>query len=334
MNNVASLQVVKSINSIPNADFIEVLNILGWSVVSRKGDFKEGDLCVFFEIDALLPLNDDRFKFLKDGEKDTRDFFKIRTIKLRKQISQGIALPLYLFSEIQNPEEGMDVTGLLKIGKYEKSIPSELQGKVKGSFPNFLEKTDEENVQNCKTVLFNAENRWYLTEKIDGSSITFYHINGDVGVCSRNVEKCIEDENDLFVRAFKELKIEEKLKAYGKNIALQGELIHSKIQENKYKLLPGNLKVFFFTIYNINSQQKLNYEDMVKVLKELNLQMVPVIGKPDMALSLNIDNLLILAEGGSKIGNTEREGIVCRNYLYPNISFKVLNRKFLVKYAE
>ena len=99
-----------AIEKIEGADNIELMNVLGWKVITKIGEFKEGDLCVYFEIDSKLP------------EKEWSAFmepkhYKVKTMKLGKfrVISQGLALPLSIFDvEIPN-EEGVDVTELLGV---------------------------------------------------------------------------------------------------------------------------------------------------------------------------------------------------------------------------
>ena len=101
---------VGEINKIEGADNIELISVLGWKVIAKIGEFHEGDLCVYFEIDSKLP------------EKEWSEFmrnkhFKVKTMKLGKfgVISQGLALPLNVFDvEIPN-EENVDVTELLGV---------------------------------------------------------------------------------------------------------------------------------------------------------------------------------------------------------------------------
>ena len=98
------------IEKIEGADNIELMSVLGWKVIVKIGEFHEGDLCVYFEIDSKLP------------EKEWSEFmaskkYKVKTMKLGKfkVISQGLALPLSVFDvEIPN-EEGVDVTELLGV---------------------------------------------------------------------------------------------------------------------------------------------------------------------------------------------------------------------------
>src|SRR5579863_8664556 len=113
---LASIQRVLDVQPILNADAIEVLTILGWKVVANKGEHKVGDLVVYCEVDSILPEKPE-FEFLR------KNHFRIKTIKLRGQVSQGIVFPLSILpianNEIVAWYEGLDVTERLGITKYE-----------------------------------------------------------------------------------------------------------------------------------------------------------------------------------------------------------------------
>ena len=178
---LASVRRITDIQPIPNADAIEVVVVGGWKVVTKKGEFNVGDLCVYCEIDSFLPilpqyefLRKSSYKKLSTGEEG----FRLRTIKLRGQVSQGLVLPLSVLPGGRELFEGMDVTEVLSITKYEPPIPASLAGKVKGLFPSFLHKTDEERLQNLDSEYpFDSNKKYYVTEKLDGSSATFYFRN-------------------------------------------------------------------------------------------------------------------------------------------------------------
>ncbi len=139
---LASIQEVRELNPIEGADKIERVSINSWNVVSEKGNFNVGDKCVYFEIDSFLPIND-TFEFLRKSSykklADDTEGFRLRTIKLRGQVSQGLALPLHIFESYNLPlEVGTDVSELLGVIKYDPPLPAELAGKAKGNFPSFI----------------------------------------------------------------------------------------------------------------------------------------------------------------------------------------------------
>ena len=157
MRRLASIQTVNAVEPIPNADAIEKIRVLGWWVVAKKGEHKPGDKVVYCEIDSLLPERPE-FEFLrassfKPAQTDAAGAailpagFRIKTVKLRGQVSQGICFPLSILPPGAPTEEGADVTDLLGVRKWEPPLPVGMGGKVKGRFPGFLPKTDETRVQ-------------------------------------------------------------------------------------------------------------------------------------------------------------------------------------------
>ena len=329
MRKLASIQVIKKIEPIPNADNIELATILGWKVVVKKNDFKVGDLVVYIEIDSLLPDRPE-FAFLRDYG------FRIRTIKLRGQISQGIAFPLSILPENREFEIGEDVTSLLGIIKYEPPIPIQLSGKIKGFFPNFIPKTDEVRIQTIPEFLEKYKGEiCYVTEKVDGTSATYFLKDNEFGVCSRNLN-LEEEEINIFWIVANQLRIEQTLRDYGNNIALQGEILGPKVQDNRYGLKTYNL--YLFNIFDIDSQCYLNFKDFKNLSHRLELTTVPILDEYYI-LNDSIESLIELAKGKSTLNpKISREGIVIRSLredpdsIYGRLSFKVLNSTFLLKY--
>ena len=374
---LASIQRIGKVLPIEGADAIEMVMVNSWKVVSKKGEFKEGDLCVYFEIDSFLPMEKD-FEFLrKSSYKKMGDLegFRLKTIKLRGQVSQGLCLPLSILEKedemkigiSKQPwgdqlqlgpyddaiviEEGADVTAYMCVLKYEPPIPASLAGKVKGGFPGFISKTDEERIQNMTKWFEEMRSEsYYVTEKLDGSSATYYFRDGVFGVCSRNLELAdpgefepgmVECEDGVerpkkentFWKVAKELHIAEKLGTLDGNYAIQGELIGEGIQGNPYGIKGHTLRIF--NVFNIDKQEYLSLDGMVKLLSVINvddkpLELVPIL-KYDYKLPSTIDEILMQAEGKSALNKqTEREGIVIRNH-DKSVSFKAISNTFLLK---
>jgi hypothetical protein len=198
--SLAQIQTIKRLCPIPKADKIEKAEVLGWEVIVQKGQFNVGDKIVYCEIDSILPEYP-CFEFLRSRK------FRIRTIKMRDQVSQGIVFPLSVLSEVtpgfdaSNLEVGDDVTEALKITKFDPEAeldvaeeddepvkPSWIARKFrylkwklfgfkpikKGSFPSDVPKTDETRVQKMGSTLEYEEGREvYITEKVEGTSGTF-----------------------------------------------------------------------------------------------------------------------------------------------------------------
>jgi RNA ligase (TIGR02306 family) len=336
---LATVRRIKEILPIEGADRIELAVVDGWKVVVAKDvQHKVGDLVIYCEIDSFLPIREE-FEFLRKSsykKMGDQEGFRLRTAKMKGQISQGLILPIFVLNPPDTniyvqPFEGLDVTEMLDIVKYEPPIPANLAGKVKGLFPSFLIKTDEERVQNIaveySALCFQSKHQFYVTEKLDGSSATFYINNGEFGVCSRNLE-LLETENNSFWKVARELKLEENLRALEKNICLQGELIGESIQGNPYGIKGQTVR--FFSVYQIDSRTRLGIKDLEDICFMIGLQTVPIL-ESNFLLPNTIEEMLQYAEGKSALNpKTEREGVVVRS-LDGTISFKAISNKFLLK---
>jgi RNA ligase (TIGR02306 family) len=359
---LASIQLIKEILPIEGADAIELAVVNGWKVVVAKNvGHQAGDHVVYCEIDSFLPIREE-FEFLRKSsykKMGDQEGFRLRTIKLRGQVSQGLILPMSIFGDFGwTAYEGLDVTDRLGIVKYEPPIPAELAGKVKGQFPSFLKKTDEERVQNLtkeyEELKYQSKHKFYVTEKLDGSSATFYVRDGEFGVCSRNLELADPDEvteadllcgddadrpkkENSFWKVAKELGLREKMSSLGKNICFQGELIGEGIQGNPYKIKGQTVR--FFNVYDIDSGEYYPLHDMLGLLESLELEPVPVLDAEFM-LPDSVDLMLEYADGKTamrppafkdwKDPGFEREGVVVRS-LDMTVSFKAISNKFLLK---
>ena len=335
---LATVRIITDIKPIEGADMIELATVGGWNVVVAKNvGHKVNDKVVYCEIDSFLPIREE-FEFLRKSsykKMGDQEGFRLKTIRLRGQVSQGLILPIGVlpiteFATAHNLPEGMDVTEMLGIIKYEPPIPAELSGKVKGQFPSFLRKTDEERVQNLvkeyEEYRIQSKHQFYITEKLDGSSATFYLNNGEFGVCSRNLE-LLETEGNTFWKVARDMDLENKLRQYGRNLSLQGELIGEGIQGNPYKIKGHTVK--FFNVFDIDKQQRVVINEFLTIMDELNLDFVPYLEVPAM-LPNTVEGMLKYAEGKSRLNDkTEREGVVVRS-MDNTISFKAISNNFLL----
>jgi RNA ligase (TIGR02306 family) len=356
---LASIQVIKDIQPIPNADKIEVVsfNELSWKCVCRKGEFSIGDKCLYLEIDSILKRNL-WSEFLFKKPEDTT--FRLRTIRLKGQISQGLALPLKLIPEltynfekdtiayydgnefslvVKTAVEGLDVTDILKIEKYEVPIPAQLVGIVKRPFPtNLCDKTDEHRIQSYPGVLDEFKGREvYISTKVDGTSLTVIYFNGEIDVCSRNMS-LKESEGNTYWEVVKKHNIIEKLSKSGKNIAIQGECYGESIQKNRLNIKGHDLAIF--NVFDIDEHRYLDYAEFIEFCKVNELPTVPIDYVGEFKWN-SIEELLELAKG-KYIGTVnDREGIVIRpvkgfrsEVLDGRGSFKVINDEYLLKGGE
>ena len=342
MRKMATIRKIDSIRDIPGADSIECCTLGGWNVVTRKGEYTAGDLAVYCEIDSWIPyevapfLSKGNFPHVYNEVKGER----LRTVKLRGQLSQGLLLPLKelygLLQGLNNHFEGQDVSENLGIVKYEAPIPASLAGEVKGMFPSRIPKTDQERIQNLSVELeeWKAEKlTWEVTEKLDGSSMTVYIIDGEVGVCSRNLDLKPNKDNSLWATAYKN-EIDVKLIQSLSNLAIQGELVGNGIQGNIYKM--RDQEFYVYDIYDIDAGRYFTPAERVAYCKAWDIKHVPVFKSDFMLTTETVADLLQMAEGKSVMGTIagpEREGLVykCNEQ---QVSFKTVSNKFLLKGGE
>ena len=344
MRKLASIRKIDELNPIEGADAIECAVVGGWKVVAQKGLYNVGDLAVYFEIDSWIPTI--LAPFLSKG-KEPREYEgvkgeRLKTIKLRGQLSQGLLMPLSEinahFEVTPHWSEDEDMTAILNIKKWEKPMNAQLAGVCKGNFPSLIPKTDQERVQNLKKEIagaIEAETAFEITEKLEGSSMTCYLIDGVFGVCSRNMDLKPTAENAFWKTAVRD-DVEEKMREeFGlADFALQGELIGPGIQGNIY-----GLKDTMFCVFDIYDIRRGSYVDPItrrSMVDSMGLTHVPVLAYQaklrDTLGITDIDGLLKFAEGKSVMGTItgpEREGVVFKE-INGGFTFKAISNKYLL----
>ena len=218
---LASIVTIATCDPIPDTDRLSVATMVGkgWKVVTGRDEYKPGDKAIYFEIDSYLPADDSRYEFLKErclrkfvskSGQVLKEGIKIKTVKLRGVISQGLLMPLSLFPEVtddiiwvesqgkdlfivKNDEgeaveevdlDGVDVTSKLKVEHYDEiaealrpaTSGNPVAADAMGKFPSdFIPKTDEERIQNLGDYFTSKKGvKFEVTEKNDGSSLTMF----------------------------------------------------------------------------------------------------------------------------------------------------------------
>ena len=369
MRKLASIQKIKEIQPIPEADKIETATILGWTVVVKKNLYKTDDLVCYIEIDSLLPKIEE-FDWL--GEQNFNkefDRYRIRTRKLKGQISQGLLIPYeeakniivkynylglsqeQLKKRLSEMLEGDNITALLDIIKWEESVKETDDGTSK-QYEWKLSKTDEERIQaNPEYTEIMKDKPYYITCKLDGTSSTYIlekdEETGEIefNICGRNI--CYNQYNEdgtkntgKFSQIAEMYDIERKLRDYYKEnellIALQGELIGQNIQSNKMRITGKDLYIFNVLFRDKNSLEykKMGYPENKQLVEGLGMKFVPVVEEGD-AFNYIQEELLEKAKGKYKEffenadSNQAREGIVIRSK-DNTISFKAINNDYLL----
>ena len=355
MRKLASIRVIDDVLPVENADRLEQVAIGGWRVVVAKGEFHKGDRVVYFEIDAALPADDARYEFLKErclrkwmcGGRLVCEVIRIKSIKLRGVISQGLVMPLAAFPEITDTEAGTDVTESLNVKHYDELADeycrftgsARIASNAKGNFPTHLvPKTDEERLQNL-TEYFDGRFKdtfFEVTEKFDGSSATYIYApnarpDDPFFVCSRNLE-LKEELGNLYWDISYKYDILNALKSlwakHGYDIAIQGEIVGPGVNGNRD--LYYEHKFYVFRIYNITEGKWLRPIDRKAICTSWGIPHVKVFGTLQIFKTLNtMEAFLSMVEGKTDRGN-EREGMVFKS-VDGSVSFKVINNKYLLK---
>lgn len=205
----------------PNADALSLAIVGGWQCVIKLDEYKKGDRAIYCEIDSLLPIDErELFGFLEQRSSDNREvegkvYHRLRTIKLRKELAQGLIVPIP--ERFQHLPTDTNLTTELGILKYEPKPPQLPKDRVPGKqtlvtklagwlignlggsllpWPTALRKSDQDRIQN-KSVVFEqvkaTQEPFEVTYKLDGSSMTVFCLPAGIGgvrlgVCSRNYE--------------------------------------------------------------------------------------------------------------------------------------------------
>ena len=349
MRKMASVQRIAEVKPIDGADKVEAYRVNGWWLVDKKGAYEVGDLVVYCEVDSWMPYHLAPF-LTKDG-KQPKEYLgikgeRLKTAKLRGQLSQGLLLPLdheanngdtilNMYwdsvdadddSDYTIPEEGYDLTSLLGIVKWEDTRYMANMD-ARGKFPDFIPKTDQERVQNLDRTLEKYFGQSFeVTVKRDGSSMTAFVNGDDEGVCSRNM-LLRETDSSAFWHAARSLNLLEKIRSTGRNLALQGELLSQKIQGNYEKV--RSIEWNCFDIYDIDTQEYLLPKERRELCKQLRIPHIKVV-EEDFVLCHNVDQLLEMAEGPGINPGVQREGVVCKANTSHGISFKAVSNSYLL----
>jgi RNA ligase (TIGR02306 family) len=335
MRKLASVQRIKHIRPIEGADSIECVGVLGWECVAKKGEFQEGDTCVYFEIDSLLP-EEDRYEFLrKSSYKPDLKGFRLKTVRLKGQISQGLALPLDFFPDIRDFDLGQDVTELLQVRKYEPPVPAQIAGDAR-SFSWPIAKTDETRVQQNDEYGFLERlsgRPYYISLKLDGTSCSFIidPNDGEYHVCGRNYSYK-KNPDHSFWKLDEIYGIEEKLRSLGGHISIQGEVVGPGVQKNRMGL--KSCDFYVFNVVDSRWGRRLPLDEATSVTADLGLKFVPILERGD-SFSYPQRELLEKAKGRYRDyfpaarEDQHMEGIVIRS-LCGSISFKAINNDFLL----
>ncbi len=368
LRKLVTVRKIDSIAPIVGADAIEVATIEGWEVVVKRGEFAVNQQVVYIECDSFLPDGNPAWQFLVD--KHPRTFegklgHRLRIVKLRGTTSQGLVLNLNQVPQITNTDRNVDQSDFLGIVKWEQPLPACLAGQAEGLFPGWIRKTEQERAENLVSEIFhndtlndntNLDALFEITMKLDGSSCTMFHRDGEVGVCSRNLQLKVNEENasNTFVNMLVESGLQAALPQLG-NIAIQGELMGPSIQGNREQFKA--FRFYIFDVQNLDTGKYLTPLARIELMEDLRrlgvkvgdkvfhvpvwttggFKASPTVNDTDgwtlQQLGIkDIKSMLAFADGPS-ITHQVREGVVFKRF-DGNFSFKAISQKFLLKEAD
>ena len=368
MRKLVTKRIVSNITPIQNAQRIELISVDGWSCIAKKGEFTIGDTCLYFEIDSFIPASDRRFDFLgKQKTYKKKQGYRIKTMKMRGVISMGLALPLSMFPELSEVTL-KDYSQLLNVEKYDIEVASPRgglnTGNAKGKFPSFIQKTDQERIENLLHYFqIYKDHEFQETLKLEGSSLSVFKVPAEItlwarikayitrtvptsyrfGVCSRNLEIKPSDkfettfdnngkpstykQSDFWSMA-KTLRLEQKIP---EGYAFQFELLGPKIQGGHEGSV--ELEAYCFDVYDITNQTYLLPKEAEKLCLELKVPYVPVVAN-SIKIFTECNSLELLQErvtGDSFRPGVTSEGRVYKSCSIPGLSFKSISPEYLVK---
>lgn len=319
MRQLVTYRVIDAILPHPNADRLEIAILGGWRCVVGKGQFSPKETVLYFEPDSLLPVHP-VFEFLRKScfiDKPWATGFRLRTIRLRGEISQGLIQPLSIldsFPVADTLEEMLGVT------LYDPPVPAQIAGQMAGNFPTHLcPKSDQERIQNIDLASYVGP-LYEVTEKMDGSSMTVILHDGKMRVCSRNYELKDTSDNTLW-------SVAKTVFANVPNdldLAFQGELTGPGIQGNPYGF--HRPMFFLYNVYDIARRRWMSHPERMEIASKYGISHVPLIGIQDVT---TMEEILAQADGVSRYNGVAREGLVFKT-LDGQRSFKAISNEWLV----
>ena len=336
---LASVQKITNLTKFGEKCNEEIATVLGWKVLVHIDEFNIGEKVIFFEIDSILPSGKKWTKKIKPKN------LHIKTKKNYNEICQGLVMKLDILKKVDNfqklnlkikdLEEGYDLTEILEVKKFDENS-EEGQKELEKKFPSeLIEKSDEIRCQsNLNYIELFSGKEFYSSLKYDGSSATYLidPTTKKFRVCSRNMGLDLNDKN-IYNEIAKKYDINNKLLKYEGTYAIQGEVYGPKVNKNPLKV--SELKIAVFTIKDIKNNYYLDFDEMAKLCKEMDLPMVEVIEEGVFNYK-TIDELVLKSKGNYPGTDGPREGLVYRvkkdwNKDGKRLSFKVINDDYLIK---
>ncbi len=322
---------IREINIVPheNADSLEIAKIDGFQSIVRKGQFETGDQCVYIPEQAIVP----QWVLERTGLKENR----IRPIRLRGVLSQGICLPIdgyelmyeeshgvygaygtysaYGYIDINGKriylEPDKDLSSELGITKYEPPIPIHMQGEVE-SYPLKSFNFDVENIKKYPSI-FKEGDDVVVTEKLHGTFCVIWFENGEAfisskGLASKGLYFKDNDRNkdNLYLRSTWGI-VKKLIMNNCPDMIICGEIFGKGVQDLDYGCPVPDFRIF--DIYRMDMTPMV-WMSITIFARDMDINIVPV-----LYMGPYKEELKLLATGSTTLNSTHiREGIVIRSY--------------------
>lgn len=338
---LATLQKVTEVKPIPNNYSIEKIKVLGWEIIVHRGDFKVGDLGIFFEVESFLPELP-RYDFLRRTSYKRNSLvgggFLIRTKYINGNFSQGLFMPIKDFPEIDftDMEIGTDLTRRLNVKWYKEPEDHRDFGNGIKIFHYKIPKAYEPRLQSAEYLNEYLKGKpFYITEQIDGINILIVKEHKVIRVFANDMEIRDNDKSSVW-KMLHQKGIVNALK-YSEDVFIYGELFGPGIKKNRLKA--KELDFRFFDLGDPNTGKFYSFDEWHKILLKTRLSEIL---EPVKILEIGTDyqhtpdELKKLSVGNYDNNGGKREGIIIRprqemEINGERVSFKVLNNYFLLR---
>lgn len=311
--HMATLRRIDGVTPIDGADRIEAAHVGGWDVVIGKGDFHEGDIVVFFEIDTFFPKSDKHFAFLMprgtkrmivvndDGSTSDVIGHVLRTAKMRGVYSQGLLMSPQDFGididkyDAKDIDSHPDVTSICGVWEYVPPMPIGQVGIIGRFNERYAHRTDAVRIQNISPVAWQAMHDvpFHATVKVDGMSTTVRSdADGTMHVYSHANELDTSDGNSLgkeILQAYEASGIAQWCRQHT-DYAVQGEFFGSKINGNRLGVQRRRVMAFaLWHAYTETSPRRKEDPYAIGFVDEFKYSFVPTPDGPDGKPLMSLD---------------------------------------------
>lgn len=300
----------------PNADTLEISEVMGGTVIFKENQYREGDLVAWIPYDTICS-DHQAFSWLGDKK-------RIKPSKLRGIFSEAILVPAP-----PGMQEGDSVVEYFNLKKYE--YDEEAAGKTDSDAehsPKHFE-IPYYDLESLRKYVdrFEEGEEVLITEKIEGENFSVLHDGDRLWVRSRANFK-LENPDSHWWKTVLAMELKEKLSIFPM-LAFQGEL-YGGVKHFPYDCDRSTdkflRKLRIFDIWDTKARKYLEWSEVEKFSAAVGLELVPELYRGPWKTD---KSLYTLAEGKSTIGENIREGTVMRSI--PNAFDPYMNGRKIAK---